>query len=42
MLDANKVDFSNEKFTLGGPSASGGIVSLEGIEALGAVNLDST
>jgi 2-polyprenyl-6-methoxyphenol hydroxylase-like FAD-dependent oxidoreductase len=34
MLDGNKIDFSQEKYTLGGPSASGGLVSLEAIEAL--------
>ncbi len=34
MLDADKIDFSNQKYTLEGPSASGGMVSLEGIELL--------
>jgi 2-polyprenyl-6-methoxyphenol hydroxylase-like FAD-dependent oxidoreductase len=34
MLDADKIDFSHQKYTLEGPSASGGMVSLEGIELL--------
>jgi 2-polyprenyl-6-methoxyphenol hydroxylase-like FAD-dependent oxidoreductase len=34
MLDAGKIDFSRQKYTLEGPSASGGMVSLEGIELL--------
>jgi 2-polyprenyl-6-methoxyphenol hydroxylase-like FAD-dependent oxidoreductase len=34
MLDAEKVDFSGRKYALAGPSASGGMVSLEGIELL--------
>src|ERR1700733_12327228 len=34
MLDAGKIDFSNQKYTIGGPSASGGMVCLEGIELL--------
>ena len=32
MLDANKIDFSGQKYLVDGPSSSGGIVSLEGIE----------
>jgi 2-polyprenyl-6-methoxyphenol hydroxylase-like FAD-dependent oxidoreductase len=34
MLDADKIDFSRQKYTVEGPSASGGMVSLEGIELL--------
>jgi 2-polyprenyl-6-methoxyphenol hydroxylase-like FAD-dependent oxidoreductase len=34
MLDANKIDFSNDNFTVGGSSASGGMVSLESIETI--------
>lgn len=34
MLDMDKVDFSNHKYAIDGPSTSGGIVSLEGIEML--------
>ena len=34
MLDMAQVDFSNRKYLTGGPSASGGMVSLEGIELL--------
>jgi 2-polyprenyl-6-methoxyphenol hydroxylase-like FAD-dependent oxidoreductase len=34
MLDADKIDFSHQEYTLEGPSASGGMVSLEGIELL--------
>jgi 2-polyprenyl-6-methoxyphenol hydroxylase-like FAD-dependent oxidoreductase len=34
MLDIEKVDFSNRKYAIAGPSASGGMVSLEGIELL--------
>jgi 2-polyprenyl-6-methoxyphenol hydroxylase-like FAD-dependent oxidoreductase len=34
MLDADKIDFSHQKYVLEGPSASGGMVSLEGIELL--------
>jgi 2-polyprenyl-6-methoxyphenol hydroxylase-like FAD-dependent oxidoreductase len=34
MLDADKIDFSRQKYTLEGPSTSGGMVSLEGIELL--------
>lgn len=32
MLEADKIDFSHQKYVFQGPSASGGIVSLEGIE----------
>ena len=32
MLDANKIDFSSQKYLADGPSSSGGLVSLEGIE----------
>ena len=32
MLDANKINFSGQKYLVDGPSSSGGIVSLEGIE----------
>jgi 2-polyprenyl-6-methoxyphenol hydroxylase-like FAD-dependent oxidoreductase len=32
MLDANKIDFSGQKYLADGPSSSGGLVSLEGIE----------
>ncbi|MFL6426930.1 MAG: FAD-dependent monooxygenase [Acidobacteriaceae bacterium] len=34
LLDGNKIDFSTEKFMIPGPSASGGMVSLAGIESL--------
>jgi len=34
MLDAGKIDFSRQEYTIPGPSASGGIVNLEGIESL--------
>jgi 2-polyprenyl-6-methoxyphenol hydroxylase-like FAD-dependent oxidoreductase len=34
MLDIGKVDFSGRKYVIAGPSASGGMVSLEGIELL--------
>lgn len=34
MLDANKVDFSNQRWILPGPSNGGGMVSLEAIEDL--------
>lgn len=34
MLDANKVDFSNQRWILPGPSVGGGMVSLEAIEHL--------
>jgi 2-polyprenyl-6-methoxyphenol hydroxylase-like FAD-dependent oxidoreductase len=34
MLDMDKVDFSGRRYLVGGPSASGGMVSLEGIELL--------
>jgi 2-polyprenyl-6-methoxyphenol hydroxylase-like FAD-dependent oxidoreductase len=34
MLDMDKLDFSGRKYLVGGPSASGGMVSLEGIELL--------
>jgi 2-polyprenyl-6-methoxyphenol hydroxylase-like FAD-dependent oxidoreductase len=34
MLDANKIDFSGKKYVIPGPSASGGMVSLEDIELL--------
>jgi 2-polyprenyl-6-methoxyphenol hydroxylase-like FAD-dependent oxidoreductase len=34
MLDMAKVDFSDRKYGIAGPSASGGMVSLEGIELL--------
>jgi 2-polyprenyl-6-methoxyphenol hydroxylase-like FAD-dependent oxidoreductase len=32
MLDANKVDFSGQKYLVEGPSSTGGLISLEGIE----------
>jgi 2-polyprenyl-6-methoxyphenol hydroxylase-like FAD-dependent oxidoreductase len=31
MLDASKIDFSHQKYALPGPSASGGMVSLESL-----------
>jgi 2-polyprenyl-6-methoxyphenol hydroxylase-like FAD-dependent oxidoreductase len=34
MLDGNKIDFSNDKYLVAGPSASGGIVSLVGLEGV--------
>ncbi len=34
MLDANKIDFSGQKYVVTGPSSTGGMVSLEGIEEL--------
>ena len=34
LLDGNKIDFSTERFMVPGPSASGGMVSLAGIESL--------
>jgi 2-polyprenyl-6-methoxyphenol hydroxylase-like FAD-dependent oxidoreductase len=34
MLDVTKIDFSNRKYAMAGPSASGGMVSLEAIELL--------
>lgn len=34
MLDASKVDFSNQKWIIPGPSVGGGMVSLEAIEHL--------
>ena len=34
MLNMDKVDFSDRKYAVAGPSASGGMVSLEGIELL--------
>lgn len=34
MLDQSKVDFSRQNYLIAGPSASGGMVSLEGIESL--------
>jgi 2-polyprenyl-6-methoxyphenol hydroxylase-like FAD-dependent oxidoreductase len=34
MLDMDKVDFSDRKYAIPGPSASGGIVSLEALEML--------
>jgi len=34
MLDAGKIDFSRQEYILPGPAASGGLVSLEGIELL--------
>jgi 2-polyprenyl-6-methoxyphenol hydroxylase-like FAD-dependent oxidoreductase len=34
MLDANKLDFSNQQWILPGPSLGGGMVSLEAIETL--------
>lgn len=34
MLDGNKIDFASDKFNVGGPSASGGLVTLEAIESL--------
>ena len=32
MLDANKIDFSHQKYVVPGPATTGGMVSLEGIE----------
>jgi 2-polyprenyl-6-methoxyphenol hydroxylase-like FAD-dependent oxidoreductase len=32
MLDANKIDFSCQKYLVQGPSSTGGLISLEGIE----------
>jgi 2-polyprenyl-6-methoxyphenol hydroxylase-like FAD-dependent oxidoreductase len=32
LLDGNKIDFSNEEYRTGGPSASGGIISLAALE----------
>ena len=32
MLDANKIDFSGQKYLADGPSSAGGLVSLEGLE----------
>jgi 2-polyprenyl-6-methoxyphenol hydroxylase-like FAD-dependent oxidoreductase len=43
MLNGNKIDFSsdsNAKYSVGGPSASGGMVSLEAIESLLAERAD--
>jgi 2-polyprenyl-6-methoxyphenol hydroxylase-like FAD-dependent oxidoreductase len=34
MLDGSKIDFSRQQYIVPGPSASGGLVSLEGIELL--------
>lgn len=34
MLDANKIDFSAQKYVVQGPSSTGGMISLEGIEEL--------
>ena len=34
MLDMAKVDFSDRKYVVPGPSASGGMISLEAIESL--------
>lgn len=34
MLDPDKIDFSRQEYVLPGPSASGGMASLEGIETL--------
>ena len=34
MLDVSKIDFSNRKYAVAGPSASGGMASLEAIEFL--------
>lgn len=34
MIDGNKVDFGNDTFLVGGPSASGGLVTLEGVETV--------
>jgi 2-polyprenyl-6-methoxyphenol hydroxylase-like FAD-dependent oxidoreductase len=34
MLDANKIDFSGQRYIVPGPSTSGGIVNLEGVESL--------
>jgi 2-polyprenyl-6-methoxyphenol hydroxylase-like FAD-dependent oxidoreductase len=34
MLDASKIDFSRQKYIIPGPSASGGLASLEGVELL--------
>lgn len=38
-LDPAKIDFSNQKFKTGGPSASGGVISLQGLEGLLAERL---
>src|SRR6202020_2138625 len=32
MLDANKIDLSSRKYLVQGPSSTGGLISLEGIE----------
>jgi 2-polyprenyl-6-methoxyphenol hydroxylase-like FAD-dependent oxidoreductase len=32
MLDASKIDFSNQKYVVSGPGTTGGMISLEGIE----------
>ncbi|MGH9620019.1 MAG: FAD-dependent monooxygenase, partial [Bryobacteraceae bacterium] len=34
MLDASKIDFSRQKYTIPGPSAAGGMISLEALELL--------
>jgi len=34
LLDGRKIEFANDKYALGGPSASGGMVTLEGIEEI--------
>jgi 2-polyprenyl-6-methoxyphenol hydroxylase-like FAD-dependent oxidoreductase len=34
MLDADKIDFSNQTYVASGPAATGGMISLEGIEEL--------
>jgi 2-polyprenyl-6-methoxyphenol hydroxylase-like FAD-dependent oxidoreductase len=34
MIDANKIDYASNTFLAGGPSASGGLVTLEGVEQL--------
>ncbi len=34
MLDASKIDFSSEKHVVSGPGTTGGMISLEGIEAV--------
>jgi len=34
MIDASKIDFSQEPYMLPGPSAAGGMVTLEGVEAV--------
>ena len=34
MLDANKIDFSNQKYVMPGPGTTGGMISLEALEEL--------